>query len=154
MKKLKIESKTHGIHYVLLDNADYERVVAAGGHWCVSLKRGRFYAQKRFSDGKIKEIQRFILNPEAGKYVDHINRDTLDNRRQNLRICSNAANIRNGKVRTNNRSGATGVNWVKDGKKWEARIRVHYKTIILGRFNRFADAVMARRKADEIYFSI
>ena len=77
------------------------------GSWCVRVSPGRkdlFYFQHRTKQGLI-EMHRFIMNFPKGKYVDHINHNTLDNRKCNLRICNNADNIRNGKIRTNNKSG-------------------------------------------------
>jgi hypothetical protein len=81
--------------------------------------------------------------------VDHINGDTVDNRIRNLREASNSKNCKNQKRRTNNTSGVTGVYWVKVCGKWGARINSDYKSINLGVFNSFEDAVAAR-KAKEI----
>ena len=81
--------------------------------------------------------------------VDHINGDTVDNRICNLREASNSKNCKNQKRRTNNKSGITVVYWVKVCGKWGARINKDYKSIYLGVFNSFEDAV-AVRKAKEI----
>lgn len=67
--------------------------------------------------------------------VDHINGNPLDNRRQNLRVCSTAQNAHNSKRASNNTSGYKGVSWHKKDKKWQARICVGKKSVFLGNFD-------------------
>lgn len=150
MKQIPIISKTFGKHFLILDDSDFEKVKQLGGKWCVVLKRGRFYAQKRINK-KIIEMQRFLTDAKAGQYVDHINGNPLDNRRYNLRICSNGANLRNGRVRPNNTSGITGVHLNKRGK-WEAYIKVNYRKIHLGLYTSKKEAKTARQLAEVKYF--
>ena len=122
------------------------------GSWCVRVPPGRkdlFYFQHRTKQGLI-EMHRFIMNFPKGKYVDHINHNTLDNRKCNLRICNNADNIRNGKPRVNNTTGYNGVYF--DKNRYVARIKVNYKNIYLGSFIKLEDAVKARKEAEEKYF--
>ena len=66
--------------------------------------------------------------------IDHINGIPSDNRMVNLRECTNAENAQNLPVRTNNKSGFTGVSYSKKSKCWQAFICVHYKSIHLGRY--------------------
>ena len=54
--------------------------------------------------------------------VDHINHNKYDNRKQELRICTNQQNCMNRKIQCNNTSGTPGVNYNKELKKWIARI--------------------------------
>ena len=158
MKTLSYVSKTHGKHTIKLDNDDYGRVKDSG-KWCVVIKRDRPYFQKRVdytheTRGRIIELHRWLMGEPEGLYIDHINGDTLDNRRSNLRAIKNSTNIRNGKVRTNNKSGVTGVRFRADRNKWCATIRVDYKVISLGHFKLFEDAVVARKRAEEKYFDV
>lgn len=68
-------------------------------------------------------MHRFIMQTPLGKVTDHINGDRLDNRRSNLRICSQADNCRGFKsVRYNSKSGVTGVHPVKTTIKWRDRV--------------------------------
>ncbi len=156
MKTWQIISKTFGKHDVLVDDKDFKALVQLGGKWCLSLKRGYFYAQKRLPGNKLVEMQRFLMNPPSGLYVDHINGNTLDNRRCNLRVCKNSTNIRNGKVRKNNKTGHQGVHCRNNlsGNKWYAKIRVNYQIINIGTFNTFEEAVEARKLAQQKYWSV
>ncbi len=81
--------------------------------------------------------------------VDHINRIKDDNRWVNLRHVSHQCNLRNISIRKNNTSGATGIYFDKHNNKFMARIMVNRKTIHLGRFKNFDDAVMARYKKEQ-----
>ena len=92
-----------------------------------------------------------LLYPESIQ-VDHSNHKKYDNRKFNLRPCNNALNQRNRDVMTNNTSGVTGVSWRKDRDKWQSRITINDKTIHLGYFNEFEDAVKARKIAEEKYY--
>lgn len=154
MKEYIVQSKTHGEFKVLLDDEDYEKIIKMG-KWCVRKAKNRnnlYYFQHRIDKKTRIEMHRFILNCPKGKYVDHINHNTLDNRKANLRICSNADNLRNGKIRVNNTSGINGVCFDKSRNKWIVHIRVNYKKIYLGRFDDIEEAKKARKKAEEKYF--
>lgn len=77
--------------------------------------------------------------------VDHINGNTLDNRKVNLRICTPAENSRNrnsssikGKV-----SKYKGVSYHKKDKKFYARIKFNYKEYFLGNYDSEEDAAKA-----------
>jgi hypothetical protein len=101
---------------------------------------------------KYQSLHRLILNPPKNKVVDHINRNVLDNRRENLRICSQSENIRNKSVNCNNSSGCTGVIWNKEKSKWNSYISINHKNIHLGYYTNKEDAIEARKKAEEKYF--
>ncbi len=163
MKKLKITSNIHGKQTFLVDDEDFQRVKDWGGKWTLVKKRGMYYAQKsvkrvrgKGTPRKIIELQRFVMQPKEGEYVDHINKNTLDNRRENLRVCTNAANLRNGRMRKNNTSGVIGVWFDKRRKKnfWIAEIKVMYKKIYLGGYTNRNDAINARKVAELKYWNI
>jgi hypothetical protein len=152
MKKFIINSKKHGAFEVLLDDEDF-KVVKAMGKWNIHIVRNMPYVQKRITLYNLVELHRFLLKAKKGEYVDHINGNTLDNRRFNIRICSNGANIRNGKIRLNNKSGYTGV-FHTNNDIWISYIKVNYKRIHLGSFKTFEEAVKARKEAEIKYFNI
>lgn len=79
----------------------------------------------------------------ANEQTDHINGNGLDNRRENLRICTPAQNRCNrGKTKAN-KSGYKGVCWDEKRSKWESIIRVSGKAIHLGRFSTAEEAARA-----------
>jgi len=158
MRILSIDSKKHGEFNILLDNEDYEKVTTIGRttKWCARVCPGRHnlvYFQKRLSDNSLVEMHRLIMGFPKGKVVDHINGNTLDNRKNNLRVCTNATNIRKGKVRTNNKSGYSGIYIKRENAKrpWTATIKVNYKNIYLGSFITFNEALRARKIAENKY---
>jgi hypothetical protein len=83
--------------------------------------------------------------------LDHIDRNRLNNRVENLREVNQTCNMRNAKLFNNNSSGITGVYWYKPGNKWSAKISVAYKNVHLGYFQTKLEAAQARWKAEVKY---
>ena len=81
--------------------------------------------------------------------IDHINRNTFDNRLSNLREVSQMCNQRNRKLNKNNTSTVKGVYWHKQHNKWQPRINVNRKSIFLGLYEDFDNAVCARLAAEQ-----
>jgi hypothetical protein len=91
------------------------------------------------------------MNAPPGMEVDHRNRNTLDNRRANLRICTTAQNQRNRPKQKNNSSGHKGVDFQKRGKSYRARITADKKTFYLGNFEKADEAGAAYKKAAKVH---
>lgn len=108
------------------------------------------------SSGKKKEdkvfIHRLIMNAPDDVNIDHINHNTFDNKKSNLRIATTSQNAMNHIKGSNNTSGATGVVWVKSRNKWKSQIKVNGKLIFLGEYDKFENAEKARKQAEEKYF--
>lgn len=85
-------------------------------------------------NGKQKQVymHRHIMSPERGMVVDHKNGNGLDNRRSNLRVCTQAQNVANSRMKNTNTSGFKGVCWSEPMQKWVARLTVDYKQVVLG----------------------
>lgn len=96
-------------------------------------------------------MHRIIINAKENEQVDHINRDKLDNRNENLRIVCNSENQVNKKMMKNNTSGVTGVTWDKDRDKWKVSLNIYDKCYNLGRFDDFNEAVETRQRAEKNY---
>ena len=84
-------------------------------------------------------MHRQIMATPKGLEVDHINGDTLDNQRLNLRNCSHRENLQNQKQRKDTSSIYKGVYWDKTRNKWV--LRLNHKFI--GRFESERHAAMA-----------
>jgi hypothetical protein len=133
--------------FAIVDAADYEEL--AQFKWCVRRDRRAWYAGRNIKrdDGRRATIlmHRAILNPSADMFVDHINHDGLDNRRTNLRVCTQSENQRNCKSRAGATSKFLGVHWHKQMLKWQARIRINGQQFHLGLY---ADEEAAARAYD------
>lgn len=128
----------------IVDDADYGWLCR--WRWC-ALRRGRrFYAVRmsRHSSGRQVKIymHRQILGlvPGDGKHGDHINGDELDNRRCNLRACTNQENRWNQRAQLGTSSRFKGVSWHKPTKKWQAKVKHNRRIIYLGCFVNEVDA--------------
>jgi len=81
--------------------------------------------------------------------IDHINGDGTDNRLENLRDVSPTENHRNQRIRKNCLSGHMGVRWSERDKRWRAYITVEGVQKNLGSYKAKADAISARRRAED-----
>lgn len=93
-------------------------------------------------------VHRFITNAPKGIEVDHKNGDTMDNRKENLRLVTRATNSRNVKLYTSNKSGYKGVAWCKRSKKWYAYIEHQGKMFNLGLYKCKEEANVARLRRE------
>lgn len=132
----------------IFDADDYEKVNKY--HW---YEETNGYIR---SSGKKKgdriSIHRLVMNVPEDKYIDHINHNTFDNRKSNLRIVTASQNAMNHILGNKNTSGTTGVVWVRSRNNWKAEIKLNGETIYLGSFDKFDDAEKTRKEAEEKYF--
>ena len=93
-------------------------------------------------------MHREILKVSDDMFIDHINRNGLDNRKANLRLATYAQNSRNRrKSKTSCSSRFKGVSWHKGSKKWVARIGLNGRRKTIGSFNDEIEAAKAYDKA-------
>ena len=145
-----IESKVYGIIIVKIDKNDLEKCSKLTWHYAKN--KDSKYIQTRIK-GKMIKLHRYIMNiNNSNLVVDHINRNPLDNRKSNLRICSYQENSFNKSIRVDNTSGIAGVSFHKINKKWKAKIKYNNLTIHLGYFEDINEALINRRVAEEILF--
>ena len=97
-----------------------------------------------------KEIR--IHQVILGSNYDHINRNTFDNRKCNLRPASHSENMKNRSISKNNSSGITGVYQHSINKKWCSQIVVDSKPLYLGYFDSKEQAIITRLKAEKEYY--
>lgn len=110
------------------------------------IKPYKWYIEKGYviasqEGGRIR-LHRLITGVTKDKVIDHINGNTLDNRRFNLRICDINENVRNSKISKSNKSGLKGVSWYKTSNKWRASITMKSRTINLGHFKTKEEAAI------------
>lgn len=106
----------------------------------------------RKNGGGFLRMHRVITEAKPGKFVDHINHNGLDNRRENLRICSHKENTQNQLVHRDNATGKKGVG-VSHGKtKFRARIRIDGALVHLGYFRSLEEAARAYDDAAKKHF--
>lgn len=130
MKKIPL---TQGF-FAIVDDEDFEWI--SQHKWFAFMGKGRPYAGR--GRGPMIRMHRAIVNPPAGMVVDHINGDTLDNRRENLRACSAAQNTRNAKVYSTSTSGLKGA--VRHNGKWRGKVTFGGKSYHLGTFETAEEA--------------
>lgn len=125
-------------YYALIDKEDYHLIVGSSWHYC----NGYAVSTPRLNENK-KFMHRVILGLEDKTLVvDHINGNKLDNRRSNLRICTQSQNRRNTKYHTDSAVQYKGVCISKSGK-FKATIAVNYKQHHIGYFNTAMEAAKA-----------
>jgi hypothetical protein len=120
-------------------------------NWCYYTAGYAARGVKLNSKSKTIYMHRQIMKAKINEVVDHIDGNTLNNCRQNLRICRKIDNRRNMKTPITNTSGHKGVTWYKPSKKWKAQISVDNKCINLGHFSNKLDAAIKYNNAAEKY---
>ncbi|MBM4762741.1 HNH endonuclease [Bacillus sp. B15-48] len=156
-----IDSKKYGKIETLINTDDLEKVKKFPNTWRVTYNEvvQNFYVQGRiysYKKEKTVPLHRWVMDPPDDLVVDHINFNTLDNRRENLRAVTHLFNIqrsnpnkpipRSNKARKpkkpRERRG-TGVSWHKSKDKWIAYIQENGKQKYLGYFKNKEDALNA-----------
>jgi hypothetical protein len=148
-KSIRLIPLTQG-KFAIVGAEDYEWL--SQYKWCaLKTHNNKFYAVRR-KNNKTIIMHRQIMNAPAGLVVDHIDGNSLNNRKTNLRICTQAQNIHNSQPRRNRSSKYKGVFWDKVNKKWSTNIRKGDKRIYLGGFDDEIEAALAYdRKAAELF---
>jgi len=147
MKRIKL---TQG-KFSIVDEEDFEELNKIKWHACYDRGTKSYYV-KSLINNKIIHMPRKIMKTNQGLVVDHINHDTLDNRKSNLRNCTRSQNSMNQRKPRNNTSGTTGVYWKKSIARWVSLIAINQNQIYLGVFKDKNDAIKARKKAEIKYF--
>lgn len=105
-----------------------------------------------YENGKTVHLSRILMKPSENEVVDHINRVRYDNRRSNLRVCTQNENLWNLSIAKNNKTGVTGVYYHMRNKRYVASICVNYKRIHLGSYKDLETATKVRKEAEQKYF--
>jgi len=139
----------------LVDDNDFEWLNER--KWCAHhTSCGLFYATRteRDSNGKQRTVRmhREILNAPFALQCDHRDGDTLNNQKDNLRVCNSQQNHWNRRITATGTSRFKGVSWFARDKKWVAFIKENKKSKNLGLFGTEIEAAQAyNQKATELF---
>lgn len=139
-------------YYAIVDDSDYEMLSKYS--WHSSDGGNGFVYARGLVDRKHVRMHRLLTGATEGSMVDHINHNTLDNRRENLRICTrslNNANQKKGKRRSSIYKGVS--RYESHGHvTWRTSIQMNKKVILLGVFLDEQSAARAYNEAAKKYF--
>lgn len=143
MKKLKLYGKLGDGKYAIVDDDIYEKV--SWYKWSLDS-----LGYPRAANIRLHSV---IMGSHMSEklYVDHINRNKLDNRRENLRLVDASTNSFNKEHKTS-ASGHRGVT-VRSGrfKPFWVAVYLKGKTIYVGSFRTLEEAIQARKEAEVKY---
>lgn len=140
----------------IINLADLEKADSFDGTWHAQFDpdiNNYYVAGNAKKDGRYFKVllHRMLCDAPKGMVVDHINRNSMDNRRSNnLRVITDAQNKQNTQRRRNSCSQYRGV--TKQSGKWIARIKVNGKRMYLGSFHCELQAAKAAKDARLKYF--
>src|SRR3972149_7546049 len=141
---MKLIPLTQG-KFAMVDDEDYEWLNQWKWHY-----HSKGYAARSVKISKrVKLIlmHRIIIKNCDSFLIDHIDRNRLNNKKENLRICTRSENYFNAIKHFDNRRGFKGVNFNLRHKKWYARIQFYKKRLWLGHYTTKEGAARAYNKA-------
>jgi hypothetical protein len=146
-QNIKLIALTQGQN-AIVSAVDYESLIRFNwfAHWHPN--RNSFYVKAWIGD-KFVGMHTFLIPCRPGCVPDHIDGNTLDNRRDNLQELPHGLNLLKGHVKSHNTSGHSGVCWDSDRSMYMVRVSTRH----IGRYSLLADAIEARNKEVESLFS-
>ena len=136
-KIYEVFHKVYGKVEVLLDDDDYDKFIKE--------KPLRVKFDKTINNFYVYQnlvaVHRIITKCPQGMCVDHINRNTLDNRKCNLRVCTQQENNNNRKVRCTCKTGYPGIHIEKETGKYITRIIFDGVRYYIGKYNTLEEAI-------------
>lgn len=147
MKEIKL---TKG-YVAIVDDEDFDYL--SQFLWHARVNKTNVYAATRINK-KYTYMHRFLMNPKEKFWVDHKDQNSLNNQKNNLRICTPTENSRNSRSKRL-KNKYKGIYYSKDKKRikrWVAQINTGFKVINLGRYLTPEEAAIAYDKAAIKYF--
>ena len=123
----------------IVDAADFAKVSQKAWYASFDNRNRKYYAKSAWlkPDGSKTTISmvRFLLGPAKGMHRDHINGDTLDNRRSNLRTSTPSQNQMNRGATKRNTTGYKGVSFDKGTGRYRVNIQFGHTKVYLGEYD-------------------
>src|SRR5574344_500191 len=141
--EIKIKSKKYGDFIAIIDLEDLDRVKKITWGVTKSLRGDCFYVRGKYQvEDKWKNISlhRYIIDCPKNMVVDHINRNTFDNRKENLCICTTQDNNNNRGVFRRNSNKLKGAYYHNGSKIWYSILILNKQRIWLGTFKNELEA--------------
>ena len=135
---------------IIFDIEDFDKVKEY--KWFINPKKYANACIKRNGKNNYICFSRVVMDNPDGMVVDHINKDTLDNRKCNLRVITITENNRWKNIARNNTNGVIGVYLDKQTGHWYSSICVNLKQIYLGYYKTKEEAIVARLLGEKKYF--
>ena len=143
MKEYIVSSKVYGKKVILLDDEDYDKIISKNIRlWVNYAPTTRSCYAIFWKNNKRVRLHRWLIECPSDKIVDHINNNTLDNRKCNLRICTHFENMQN---RRDNKTGKAGVYYSKRDNVFVARIGTKF----IGQSKSLEEAIKMKDKAEK-----
>lgn len=140
--------------FALVDAEDFEWLNQFSWVYAKGYARSGIY-NPEIQKTRLHSMHRMITKPSgtssrgyADVIVDHINGNTLDNRKANLRFTNVSGNLQNQRKRTKQTTSSfKGVSWNKEKQKWQVKIKANGKHIWLGYFDLEKEAARTYNEA-------
>lgn len=132
--------------FAMVSNGDLQKIQGRNWRHSSMTNSGKFYA-RRFEKGGYVLLHRLLMGLPNGdkRTVDHINGDSLDNRRENLRICTAKENSWN-RRKTNSVLGYFGVSNGNGPNQYVSKFRHDGKNVYVGTFDTAIEAAYEYNK--------
>ena len=150
--EIVITSDKFGIMKTQIDLEDIEKCkeIVWNVNKCYHHKEDEFYVGTSNRDADL--LHRYLKGSPKDMNVDHVDGNTFNNRKKNLRVCTPMGNGKNRKINRNNTSGYKGVTWDKTNNKWLVHMCVNYKKTTYGYFDNLEDAVNRRLEVEQEHY--
>ena len=129
MKQIKL---TQG-KYAIIDDSSFGLV--SQYKWHFHITNGKMGYPRTMIAGKKIRLHTLLMKNPKGTYADHVNGNTLDNRRENLRICTPSESNANLSKRVGCSSKYKGISFDKERDKWQVRVYFKKKKVFFKRVN-------------------
>jgi hypothetical protein len=135
---------------IMVSDIDYEFLNQYRWYYSKPTTRKKGYIIRNVGEGKVKGVSRDVVHRMGLNYeIDHIDRNTFNNQRGNLREATRRQNSINSGIRSNNTSGYKGVCFHQKRNKWRANTMMNNKQYFIGYYDTAKEAAKAYNETVE-----